>query len=93
MEFVLIGVKQEPGHGEINTDIGITNFIGCLTGNVVRRDANNNGRYSSAVRGSRNNILSRARARSRKVGGGYSCVELIIELLQASSNALVVWFL
>ena len=43
LEFVLSGVNQEPGRGGIETVIGITNFVGHITGTVVRHDANNNG--------------------------------------------------
>ena len=51
LEFVLSGVKEDPGRGGINLAIGITNFIGLLTRTVVRYDANNNIRDMSVVQG------------------------------------------
>ena len=49
LEFFLRGFKQDPGSGGINTAIGITNFVGRLTGTIVRHDANNSGRDTSYV--------------------------------------------
>ena len=59
LEFVLHGVKQDPGHRGIYTYIGIMNYIGCLTETVVRNDANNNTWDESAVQEDGNIILSR----------------------------------
>ena len=42
LDFFLCGVKKEPGCSGINPAIGISNFLGCLTGTVVGHDANNN---------------------------------------------------
>ena len=66
LEFLLRGVNQEPGRGGINPAIGITNFLGRFTGNVVSNDANNNGRGVSSVQGVGNNILARGRDRGTR---------------------------
>ena len=63
LELILIGVKQEPSRGEINTAIGITKFSGCLTITVVRYNANNNVRYVSVVQGPGKKIMARGRIR------------------------------
>ena len=49
LNFVLLGVKKELGSGGINLAIGITNFVGSLTGTVVRHEANNNGWDAYAI--------------------------------------------
>ena len=49
LEFILCGVNQDPGRGGINMAIGITNFVGSLTGTVVRHEANNNGWDAYAI--------------------------------------------
>ena len=66
LEFVLCGFRQEPGRGGINLDIGITNFVGCLTGTVVRNDVNINGWDASAIQLSGNKILARSRGRGKR---------------------------
>ena len=43
LEFVLRGIKHEPGHGGINPSIGITDSVRHYTVTIVRHDANNNG--------------------------------------------------
>ena len=65
LEFVLYGVKQEPGHSVIHLAIGITDSVGCLTITFSRHDENNNGRGASSFQGYGNNILDRARGRVR----------------------------
>ena len=67
LEFVLHGVDQEPDHGGINPAIGITNFVGCITGTFFMHDANNNDRDASAVQLYGNNILARVRDMGRRV--------------------------
>ena len=65
LKFLLCWFKQEPSSGGINSAIGITNFVGCLTRTVVRHDAKNNGWYVSAVQVFGNNIMDRGRGRGR----------------------------
>ena len=67
LEFALHEVKQEPGSGGINPAIGITNFVGCITGTFFMHDANNNDRDASAVQLYGNNILARVRDMGRRV--------------------------
>ena len=65
LEFFLHGVKHEPVRGGVNPAIGITNYVGCLTGTVLIHDSNNNGQDASAVRGAGNNILDRVKGMGR----------------------------
>ena len=89
--FVLRGVNKEPGCGGINLVIGIINCVGCLTGTVVRHDANNNLRYVSAVRGYGNNILSRGRGRGRR-REFHLCI-FIERVVTGRNEWRLVWFL
>ena len=78
LDFFLHGVKQEPGCGVINLSIDITNFVGYLTRNFVRHDANNNLNYSYAFQRDINNILARGRDRGIwGCGGGGGVVPLV----------------
>ena len=66
LEFVIFWINQEPGCGGINPAIGITNYVGRLSGTFIRHDANNNGWDPSDVQGYGKKILARIKDRVRK---------------------------
>ena len=90
LELFLCGVKQEPGRGGRNRSICITNSVGCLTGTIVRHNANNNGRDASAFRGSRNHELNIGRIRG-SMNGFRLCVvnQIVVTGRKELSSCLV----
>ena len=57
-------------YGGINTSIGITNYVGRLTGIVFRHDTNNNFWGVSSIKGPRNNTVQ-GQGQGQKGGGGF----------------------